>query len=138
MMKRRGFLGGLAAAVVAKPKVDAKAVEAAMGITDAAPIFPPSGLGGIGGRNVAGVSEKWALNELTQYRALKALMPDWWVDERRDDSKHVGTFDPDLACMVSMSPAVKRAIQQDRNFKRRMEYEENYLVRRVAREAFKI
>ena len=137
-MKRRGFLGGLAAAVVAKPKVDAKAVEAAMGIGDPGPIFPASSLGGLGGAvNIAG-GEQWALRELTQFRAIKALMPDWWVDERRDDSKHVGTFDSDLACMVSMSPAVKRAIQQDRNFKRRMEYEENYLVRRVAREAFKI
>lgn len=125
-MKRRGFLGGLAAALTTKPQIDAKAL---MGVET-------SGLSVAFGVPVGMAPDQpqsyisHLQSGLARQAVLRTLRPEWWIAEKRDESR-VTSLDPDIAAMHSWSMAAKITAQRERNFKDRIESEDKWLNRNL-------
>lgn len=115
-MQRRGFLGFLTGAVAAGPRAmkaafdDRVLVQAGMPwggeVAAAAPIE-------------AVISEKGVAKRALAW-VRKRGIPDWKMTELRERANHQRALglDPDLACLVSVSPGWKAREQRRRNLAR--------------------
>lgn len=136
-MKRRGFLGGIAAALTTTPEK----VLRASGVN-------PTVLGSpteVNTRFGAAVQienptplSSWNLTERIRLLALKAAAP-WWLEkQRRARAKHVRYLEPHIACLVSVSPAMKINMQREFQYRTQFELELERNELSIAEEQFKI
>lgn len=125
-MKRRGFMGGLAALLAAKPKPEDLAKINTSGISE---------YGNIVGEYASGDGMSWSeppepeepgahyRNRLNELLTLKRENPEWLHRRRLLDAKGVSFIDADIAVMQSWSLAAKVAAQRQRNYDRALDAE---------------
>lgn len=137
-MRRRGFLGTMLAGVAAAPSAVLKSAGVAeSGIGLGGMAAPVAGLvSSMGVPNSISGSRNWALESLTRLKMLKTIAPSWFEQSRRQQSHNVYVLDVDLASLRSVSPAMKIAIQRERQFQRSIELEERSLSIRAQEIAF--
>lgn len=133
-MKRRTFFGFMGGAAVAGPSMAKQAVTASLsdlgvGLSNPfGPSVPPSG-----GYEVAqsGGEVEYATRRLGIFRRLVGSR-EWLARRKREFQPYA--LDPDLARYRSFSLAAKIHIQRERDFKRWLDREANWLERRIAGE----
>lgn len=131
-MKRRSFMGGLAAVLGGGSSAGATAASAAMSLPTP---LPTAGLGWgsgeVGGRfqNDPLEHAQFLRRQLRRIQALKKERPEWWVEQNTfpyDDRSH------NIEALRSVSAGWKQMKQQERYIRLRMEREERSLTTQIA------
>lgn len=135
-MNRRGILGGLAALMTNKPKVEDLAKIDMTGLDYGIPTPSLVSGGSILHNTIAGPNGSWNKARLAQIELLKLLNPDWFERKRRLSTRNVGRIDPDIAVHRSWSLAAKIAAQRERNYQRELAQETEWLQVNIAEEMF--
>jgi hypothetical protein len=129
---RRGFLGFMGGAVVAGPKLAQTAAD---------PILKQAGFSSGGAVGHAAPMAVPVMSEGATAKIIKWIrrngIPAWKMTEIRNraDYKRAG-IDPDLACLVSVSPGWKAREQRRRNLEREIEMSLSSIGRSGGRRAF--
>lgn len=148
-IKRRSFLGISLGGLVAGPSALAKKVAEQAGFSTinkfgtGAQVYgdltPGPSTDDYGGRSIGDNAKKYVESQqkkLLNLKTLKFLKPAWFEQKRRERAREVYALDLDLAAMNSMSLAAKVAIQRERNYKRYLDDEEEYITRRIKEKMF--
>lgn len=130
-MKRRGFLGGAIASLVAKPKVSQEAAAKLAGVNfsgmSRSDMFDgPSGSVGV----------LSPVDQITRLNALRLLNPWWREAERRRNAKSVYAIHHSIASLQSVSLAGKINMQRERNYHMAEQDEEQYWLIAAAKAAY--
>ena len=107
-MKRRKFLGFLAASPIAAKQAAEKAAAELSNVD----------LNGFQKEPTGGPSASPIVDQSSTVRRLLAIngIPDWKMQELRENARHVSRIDPNVAALRSVSLAGKVAMQRNRNF----------------------
>lgn len=138
-MERRGFLGGLVALVVAKPKVTPVEVAKLTGVEVSGFASLTSYASGeaLSFTDPSPPRTPWAVASQARHALLKVMKPEWWMQRRRLEARRVTHLDPDLASLKSVSVSAKIRIQRDNNFHCGLQNEEHYLWTQAQEEIWK-
>ncbi len=112
---RRKFLGFIGLSpIAAKAAADELAIKEMLGtgVSNFGSLSPGPILNSAGGSS----SEPNWMKPLKWLKQNK--LPDWTLDQIRNDCRQVSALDPDIAAKRSWSPAVKIAEQRERNYQR--------------------
>lgn len=122
-MRRRSFLGFLAASPIAAKAAASKAAAevSAMSMTDVAVMAKAP---------LDGLMSAHAINSQTPHDAIakfiiKNGIPDFKREEMRKNAQHVRALDIDIASMRSLSPVAKLSMQARRNYQN---YEQAFMA----------
>lgn len=123
-LNRRGALGGILGAMVAKPKL-----EGARFVGNAMPPEPPIGFYGntvqqAGSADVV----KHIRGEIARARMMRTLAPEFFKRRMWNYAKHRASVDPNLAVLGSISENARRVFQLERNYREALEAEERDLL----------
>jgi hypothetical protein len=129
-MKRRGFMGSIAAALTINPSSQ---IEAVAGHVISPTIGSLTGSGAVAG---VGASTSWATREKAKISLLKMLNPKWFEQKRRMAAKNVNRLDIDIASFQSVSMAGKIAMQRERNYQTEYMREYDWAEIREAEDQF--
>lgn len=145
-MKRRGFIGGIAAVVAGGRQAADVAAKEVMGVAAQA----STGLGfvGAGGTPYAKLEptpypegnasvfaanndDAWETATIRRSEFLRKTRPSWWIDQHRQHTAitNVHYIDSDIAALRSLSPVAKCRMQSERNLERRLIEDEVYARR---------
>ncbi len=121
-MKRRGFLGGIAAALATTPEKVLKASGVQSSPIGGDP-FPPSPNLISPGMTSVGSTMPWWKAEKARIIALRTFAP-WLLEKkRRRQARYVHVLDVNISCLRSVSPAAKIAMQRELQYRRQLEAE---------------
>ena len=134
MVARRGFLGGMIAAITSPSIAKADAAQSALfrgaGISEGVKPFVRS-ITGVGYGEVSPSSKTpWYVSRRLKLEALRIWDPDFLRKKAEKDNKEVDSIEPSVMALKSVSPLAKIAIQRERNIKRAMDHDseiEGYL-----------
>ena len=122
-MKRRGFLGGIAAAFATTPEKVLKA--AGVEASQLGQLTPSGGIisGGLNATTYGSPGLPWYKAEKARVLAMRTFAP-WLLEKkRRRQAYHVGSLDVNIASLRSVSPAAKIAMQRELNYRRQLDDE---------------
>lgn len=109
-LDRRKFLGVAAASPLAAKEIATKAIEEAQMQATGISLHGDSLYTGI-------VAPDLTPNMKSLWQALSELgIPDWKMEDLREDARRSRTLDPDIATMQSLSLNAKMRMQWDRNY----------------------
>ena len=120
-MKRRGFMGGIAAALATTPEKVLKASGVSSSPIGAGSILPQPFVGSYGETKIH--AESWRISEKMRFNALKMLNPWWFERKRRMDAHPINALDPNIAALRSVSPQAKIAMQRELQYRTQFERE---------------
>jgi hypothetical protein len=124
-LKRRGFLGGVAAAFATTPDKVLRASGISTGDANIGRIGP----GGFSSSarepvstiyNYNNPDRTWAVTRKLELQALHAAMPEWFEKRRRKAAKNVHVLDPNIDALVSVSKIGKINMQMELQYRRNL------------------
>lgn len=133
MLNRRKVMAFLGAAPVA---AGAAAKAAGLSVDGLGLARSPGSLGALAPSSVGsggGLTETYGQKMARFF--LKHAMPEWLIEEGREDTREVTKLDPDIA-IKCWSMAIKIQAQRERNLKRWLQYKRGNGLRARQRELF--
>lgn len=126
MVARRGFLGGMIAAITSPSIAKADAAQTALfkgsGISEGVTPY----IANVAGREYPGRSDgkrPWYVTRRLKLESLRIWDPDFLRKKAERENRDVDCIEPSVMALKSVSPLAKIAIQRDRNIKRAMDFE---------------